>query len=287
MKINIYKAAVIIFVTQALINVILQNNNYMKSYAILQPVYVEWLELILGLVIVLLNLAGVVIIRTLYRKGLEEEKLRSAELKYAGIIEKNQIYRQHHHDLRNHLTVIDGFVHLGKYTELREYLDSYIDSIDDVLLKVNTGVDEVDILLSTKIQEAKQKNVEITLQLNTKITCSKRNIVNLIAIIGNLLNNAIEAVQELDPDLKRVEIIFNADPLEYIFEFTNPLSANEMIPYRNLGAEGFSTKGEDRGQGLTIVRKLAERMKGSIDIDTAGQQFRITIAIPKHHLEAE
>ncbi|WP_368292677.1 sensor histidine kinase [Dehalobacter sp. TBBPA1] len=285
MKINIYKISIFVFVIQALFTVVLLNNSYMKSYSFLQPVHAELLELIFGFIIILLNLAAVVVVKSLYEKGLEEEKLKSTEIKYANLIEQNRIYRQHHHDLKNHLTVIHGLLSLEKYTELSEYLDSYIHSINDVLLKVDTGVDEMDVLLTSKIQEAKHKNIEVNLVLKTKITCSKRHVLDLVGILGNLFNNGIEAVQELDFSSRKISIVFYQDPLEYTFQFINPMSATNANSDRLFVKEGFSTKGEDRGQGLAIVSKLVERLDGSINIDTANHQFRIMVEIPKHNLE--
>ncbi|AHF09636.1 MULTISPECIES: GHKL domain-containing protein [Dehalobacter] len=285
MKINIYKISIFVFVIQALFTVILLNNGYMKSYSFLQPVHAELLELIFGFIIILLNLVAVVVVKSLYMKGLEDEKLKSTEIKYANLIEQNRIYRQHHHDLKNHLTVIHGLLSLEKYTELSEYLDSYIHSINDVLLKVDTGVDEMDILFTSEIQEAKHKNIEVNLVLKTKIKCSKRHVLDLVGILGNLFNNAIEAVQELDLSSRKISIIFYQDPLEYTFQFINPMSATNANSDRLFVKEGFSTKGEDRGQGLAIVSKLVERLDGSINIDTANHQFRIMVEIPKHNLE--
>ncbi|MDA8228062.1 MAG: Spo0B domain-containing protein [Desulfitobacterium hafniense] len=76
--------------------------------------------------IVLLNLVAVVVVRNLYFSGLEAERLKTTALKYSNMVEQNQIYRQHHHDIKNHLTVVLGLLTLGKNVELKEYLDSYL-----------------------------------------------------------------------------------------------------------------------------------------------------------------
>lgn len=51
--------------------------------------------------------------------------------------------------------------------------------------------------------------------------------------------------------------------------------------------EGFSTKQEGRGQGLFIVKRLTERLGGSITIDPIDGKFKLTIEIPRHRLEEE
>lgn len=285
MKINIYKTSIIVFVIQALITVILLNNSYMKSFGFLQPAHAEWLELIFSFIAILLNLVGVVVVRSLYLKELEEEKFKATEIKYINLLEKNRIYHQHHHDLKNHLTVIHGLLNLGEYMELNEYLDSYIDSVNDVLLKVDTGVDEVNILFTSKIQEAKRKNIEVDIVLKTKVKCSKRYVLDLVAILGNILNNAIEAVQELEISSRKITIALYQNPLEYTFEFNNPMVASDSGSDNLFLREGFSTKGEGRGHGLYIVKKLTERMNGSVDIDTTDHQFKTKIQIPRHRLE--
>ncbi|MEA4902312.1 sensor histidine kinase [Desulfitobacterium sp.] len=282
---NIYKTAVAFFAVQSILIVILLNNNYMKDFLYLQSMG-STMELVLGILIVLLNLVAIIVMRILYLSGLEAEQLKTTALKYNHLVEQNQIYRQHHHDLKNHLTVVLGLLQLGKYTELKEYLVSYLRTVNDTMLKIETGMDEIDVLLSAKVNEAKRKDTQVDLIIGNYIKSSRKNILDLVEILGNIINNALEAVQELDPDERIIKLTFQKDPLDYIFECTNALPKSSPNSPELFLREGFSTKqGEGRGNGLFIVKRLSERLGGSVTIDTSEGQFRIKVEIPRHKLE--
>lgn len=285
MKTSIFKTSTCFLVVQSVLIVILLNNNYMKRYSFLQSEISDWLELLLGLIIVFLNLVAVVVIHRLYISSLEAERLKSVALKYENMIEQNQLYRQHHHDLKNHLTVILGLSSQKKDLELDEYLESYLRTVNDALLKTNSGSDELDALLSAKIRDAKRSEIEVNLTILDTLQCNKKNILDLVAIIGNVIDNAHEAVRELEPSQRQVTWSLRKDPVDYIFEFSNPISLTGQITENHFFMEGVSTKSGNRGHGLLITKKLTEKLEGKIAIDTAQGQFKVIIEIPRYRLE--
>ncbi len=287
MRINIYKTAILFFIIQSLLIVLLLNNNYMDRFSFLQSFRSAWADSVFGLLILLFNLVAIVVARYLYITGEEAERLKNASLKHAHMVEQHRIYRQHHHDLKNHLTVIMGLLNLEKYNNLKDYLESYLHTVDDALLKVHTGVGEVDILISSKIEIVRSKGIRIGFNIAARIECSKKNILNLVIIMANVLDNAIEAVQDLDQPLRKISISIEQDQLDYIFIVINPLLSTGLFTPEQFLLEGFSTKHDGRGQGLFIVKGLIERLEGSVYIETRNDQFKITIEIPKHKLQEE
>ncbi|MCB8817576.1 sensor histidine kinase [Desulfosporosinus shakirovi] len=285
MKKNVYKAAMLFFTIQSILITILLNNYYMKKYSFFQLNNPDGVELFLGFIILCLNLVALVVIKRLYISGLEAEQLKMTALKYAHLVEQNQIYRQHHHDIKNHLNVVLGLLSMGKYEELRDYLNTYFRSIDHGLFNIETGLDEIDVLLSSKLALAKSKDILVNLSITTNLRCSRKHILDLVAILGNVLDNALETVQGLDQPQCPVSIHFWQDPLEYNFEVTNSMPTSSPCAPELYFKEGFSTKQEGRGEGLFIVKRLTERLGGSVSVDPGDGQFRVIIEIPMHRLE--
>ncbi|MHB1654731.1 MAG: sensor histidine kinase [Desulfitobacteriaceae bacterium] len=285
MKKNVYNVAILFFTIQSILIVILLNNNYMKKYSFFQLTNPDLLELFFGFIILCLNLVAVFVVRRLYLSGLEAQQLKTTALKYDNLVEQNRIYRQHHHDLKNHLNVVLGLLTLGKYDELNDYLNSYLRTINEGLLKTETGLDEINVLLSSKLYLAKIKEIQVDLIIAASLRCSRKHMLDLVAILGNILDNALEAVQDLDQSKRLVSIYFRQDPLEYIFQIANPLPISSPSELELFLKEGFSTKQEGRGQGLFIVKRLTEKLGGSISVDLGEGQFKVTIEIPKHRLE--
>lgn len=285
MKKNVYYTAILFFTTQSILITILLNNNYMKQYSFFQLNDPDGVELFLGLIILCLNLVAVIVVKKLYLSGLESERLKITALKYAHLVEQNQIYRQHHHDLKNHLNVVLGILTLGKYEELRDYLNSYFHTIDEGVLTIDTGLAEIDVLLSSKLALAKSKEIQVKLTITANLRCSRKHILDLVAILGNVLDNALETVLKLDKPQPPVSIHFWQDPLEYIFEIANSMPTSSRCAPELYFKEGFSTKQEGRGEGLFIVKRLTEKLGGRVSVDPGGGYFRLTLEIPKHRLE--
>jgi len=282
---NVHHIAILFLAFQSLLIVTLANNNYMKVYSFFQISNQDLLESMFGFIIVCLNVVAVAVANKLYHSGLEAQQSKITALKYDNLVEQNRIYRQYHHDLKNHLTVVLGLLTLGKYSELKDYLNSYLQTLNDSLLKIETGLDEIDILLASKFHLAKSQEIKVDLNLQTSLKCSRKHILDLVAILGNVLDNALDAVQDFDQSKRLVSICFRQDPLEYIFQITNPLCSAGPAQSDFYLEEGFSTKGESRGQGLFIVKRLTEKLGGSVAIDASDGYFRVTIEIPKHGLE--
>lgn len=188
-------------------------------------------------------------------------------------------------DVEMLLNVVLGLIVLGKYDELRDYLNSYLHTINDGLLNIETGLDEINILLSSKLVLAKSKEIQVNLTITANLRCSRKHILDLVAVLGNVLDNAIEAVQGLDLPQRLVSVHFWQDPLEYIFEIANPMPTSSPCAPELYFKEGYSTKQEGRGVGLFIVKRLTERLGGRVSVDQGDGQFRVTLEIPKHRLE--
>lgn len=282
MKINIYKTAVLFFIIQTLLIGLLLNNNYMEKYAFFQSARSDIVEPIFGLLILFLNIAALIVVRYLYKSGLEAEQLKTNALKSAYMIEQNRIYRQHHHDLKNNLSVISGLLRQEKYAELKNYLDSFVDSVDDALLKIQSGVDEIDVLISSKIQYARSKRIFVDLRVETSIDVNRKHVIELITILGNVLDNALEAVQANEAPLRTINILIKQDVLDYIFEISNPIQSTLKTNTDQLFEEGFSTKQTGGGQGLFIVKRLTEKLDGQVTVTISDDCFKIKIEIPKY-----
>lgn len=107
----------------------------------------------------------------------------------------------------------------------------------------------------------------IDLQLN--LTCSLQDLqipdVMLIDIIGNVLDNAMDEVLLRKKDETVYLSIFEKE--SYICIHVS--NEHEKIPhavYMEFFEDGYSTKGSDRGIGLTYVKKIVKRFKGNLDV---------------------
>lgn len=103
--------------------------------------------------------------------------------------------RAYKHDFHHHLQVLREYIENGEH----DRAISYIDELDSKLLHVDTllktGNVALDAILSGKIAKAKERQIDITVKANVPDTLTLSD-VELSIIIGNLLDNAIEACEK-------------------------------------------------------------------------------------------
>lgn len=139
-------------------------------------------------------------------------------------------------------------------------------------------------LILGKLSRAKELGVELT--INPESNLEKRNgKINshvLVTIIGNLLENAIEAADSSEKEEKNVEIFIKENEKEVLIEVKDTGVGIKKENISKIFDKGFSTKGTDRGRGLTLLKNVTENLSGKVDVfseEKIGTKF--TVQIPK------
>lgn len=233
-------------------------------------------------VFILYLLKKLFIVRRKYNKmGMEL-------LKFKYLESDLKLYRQHRHDMKNHLLVIYELVQSKKYDELSDYTKSYLDLTSSKLYNVNTGLDELDVLLYNKFDLAKSNNINIEYHCFTTLSAHYNTMIDLISIISNLLDNSIEANMKIVNSNDRViSVNVDSDQLDYSFVITNAFLLDTNTIDSNFVTDGFTTKLDavNHGLGLSIVDKLVAKYDGHISFEIFNDMFyQVKIEIPKHML---
>ncbi|GLC87031.1 ATP-binding protein [Lysinibacillus piscis] len=183
------------------------------------------------------------------------------------------------HDFINHIQVINGFLQLDRPEQAQQYLFSLSKEVQAIKsLKLNIDNPGLSILLQTKKLTAQNHHIdmEFTIMQND---FSKIKTTDLIKVLSNLIDNAMDATSELPEEQRKITIRCCAHDTHYEFEVTNtgPTIANVDMIFK----KGFSTKraeqGKVRGQGLFIVKEIVHKYDGRIDIHSS--KSSVTTAI--------
>ena len=119
--------------------------------------------------------------------------------------EVENMYRQTRgwrHDYRNHIQTMKAYLSMGRYEELAAYLDQLDMDLSQVDTVVKTGNVMVDAVLNSKISVARAKQITV----EAKATVPRQLAVaevDLCVILGNLLDNAIEACMGIKEESRR------------------------------------------------------------------------------------
>lgn len=180
--------------------------------------------------------------------------------------------RKFRHDYVNILSSISAYLDQEDVNGLKKYfyesiypLDKAIENKDFKLgLLKNIEIIELKGLLSMKLIRAQELNLNVNVDIVEPISNINMDIVDLVRILGILLDNAIEAA--LESDEKKVEIgIIKKDPTVIIIVI-NSFKGNSLQVSR-MFTEGFSTKGENRGLGLSNMKQILNQYK-NVTLDT-------------------
>lgn len=195
-------------------------------------------------------------------KRIEVEYL----IKYTEEIQNNyQELRQFKHDYLNILSSLEYFIQQNDLKQLEEYYYSKIQKTGQQITIQSSEIEnlknleseEIKSILMMKLLLIRQKNIQFSIEIPETIsTFASVDIVILVRILGIILDNAIEAVEH--DENGKIEIgIFCIDDSK-LFVIKNSLK-EPIPPLHQLKKEGFSTKGENRGLGLTNVDNLAQQ----------------------------
>ncbi|MBN2794819.1 MAG: GHKL domain-containing protein [Clostridia bacterium] len=275
-----------------LIYFIIVSSAIMMTYALMfntsNDVHVRRLLMIPLLIVIffITNIFALYLLKRIFILNRRYEKSEMELLKYQYLESDLKLYRQHRHDMKNHLIIIYEMVKDKKYDDLEDYTQQYIKKTSNKLMNIHSGVDELDILFYNKIDLAKQSNIPLDFRCNSQMSIHHSAIIDVVSILSNLLDNAIDANRAImNPKDRMISINIDEDQLDYIFVITNAFTPSSDVS--SFVKDGFTTKQDYRnhGLGLGIIHKLVDRYKGKIYIDVFNNKFyQVKIELPKHFL---
>jgi two-component system, LytTR family, sensor histidine kinase AgrC len=276
-----YYKIILILVLQMMLLTVFVTNSFMKNHVYVFSKMNGQIEMVLGLIMFSFSFNSIFVVKKLYLTAKENHLYCVNKLKFGHIEEQSRIHQRHKHDLLNHLNILGVLAHEEKWSDLKRYLSDYITDINNVPISIDTGLKEMDILLYSKINNARKMGIHTTFKCTALISCKKnRNIINLISIFSNLLDNAIEA-SALTKE-KSLSIFISEDPLDYSFIIENSCSIDTTL--KEAIQKGISTKGVGRGQGLNIVKSLVKKLEGNLNPHFANDRLNFQLELPKHNL---
>lgn len=195
--------------------------------------------------------------------------------------------RSQTHEFANKLYTITGLTRLGKKEQVLEFIeketliqqhwmDSLLDEIEDPY---------VSGLLVGKLNQASELQIDVTIQPGSQLltSLSDKNRQALLTAIGNLLDNAFDAVYDERTISRNISISFTDIGQDILFEIDDSGPGIEESSIDEIFIKGFTTKkGAGRGFGLALTKQAIDLVNGSLTIETSelgGTYF--VVSIPK------
>ena len=196
------------------------------------------------------------------------------------ITEVEHIYSQirgWRHDYHNHMQVLKAHLYMEQYDSIEVYLDNLAADLSQVDTIIKSGNVMIDAILNSKLSLARAREIRINAKAMVPKALSISEI-DLCIIIGNLLDNAMEASQRL-PDSKDrfIRVYIDIIKTHLYISVSNSLEGAVM----RSGQAYLSTK-EQPGHGFGLMRidKIAEKYGGYINRQHEEGVFVTEIMLP-------
>ncbi len=214
-----------------------------------------------------------------YQEKMEKNLLmlqNNAYMKQLDIIHQSESsLKIARHDMKNHILALQTLIETDKKTMALQYIQNICQLINNKEEYASSGHPEIDSLLNYKISEAKNWDIEVNINL---IIPFKLNIqsFDLVVIIGNLFDNAIEAVLKLNRN-RKITAFIELDRNVLYITFSNPFQGR--LQYNNQELKTTQSDAENHGLGLGSVKKAIEKYNGIMNIVNSDNTFNVDVLL--------
>lgn len=202
------------------------------------------------------------------------------------------VLRAQTHEFNNLLYTISGLLQLGSIDEAIELITSETSSQQEMIHFISKQIPDplIGALLLGMHNRAKELKINFLIHPDSRLNelSPAINRQQIVILLGNVIQNALEAVNDPRVEDKQVECYISDTGKEILFEVEDSGNGIEETLREQIFQHGFSTKqGGNRGIGLAKVKSMVEEMGGYIlvgESELGGALF--TISLPKERSES-
>lgn len=204
-----------------------------------------------------------------------EQQIRMYANQFDIINQTRQNIQSFRHDMKNHLSLLNIFLTNNEHEKAADYIKSLNEVLENEREYVKTGNIEIDSILNYKLEQAERF---IGCKTDIQIDVPDQSFMSgfdLNILLGNLLDNALEAVSKADDKFLDIRIRYTKDIL-YISIY-NTFDGNISIKDNRLS----STKKNigNHGVGLENIKKIVEKYEGTINIEHNNHLFKADLIL--------
>lgn len=193
------------------------------------------------------------------------------EERYTEMMKTHQVI----HDMKNHLLVIRNMERANQWDELHNYLEEISRDIFDDSAEIWTGNRMADLILNSKKRQADSEGIAFSIDSNIigVIPFTDRETISLL---GNLLDNAIEACKRMKSAEKWVNIRINRKHHLFYIEIANSIEERPKEKEHQL----ISTKTDKglHGYGLKNVQQIVHKYDGTYSYQIKENSFLTSLS---------
>lgn len=204
-------------------------------------------------------------------RQLLQLKDRMLEEQIACLEENYELKRKQVHDNIQQNLLLKGYLQQGKVEEAYQYLEKLQEGLRKTQIKGETGITPIDIMLHYKRERAEMLGIKIVTDIEVYFCPMEHD--DICILLGNLLDNAIEAAVELEEEQRKINLKLQTINCMFLLSIENGYRGK-----RRLWEGKYITtkqKREGHGIGLKSSHQIVRKYGGSFQIKDDGSVFRV------------
>ena len=165
---------------------------------------------------------------------------------------------------------------VGGLIKSQKYLQEITIDLESTMPVARTGIHALDMILWNKISLAKENSITLQPAIDGMLTGLQITDYELCSLLGNLLDNAIEAVQKLPEENRQISLRIGRQ-LDMLCIFCE----NPFATIQKEGNRFITLKADhqNHGLGLRQVKHIAHKYNGTVDIKTEDNIFSVSVLL--------
>ena len=219
------------------------------------------------------------------------KQLRTLRLKYTAIDSQQlqfnetfQLIRKERHDYLKHIAAIQYLLEKNEYDKTKTYINSIVNQFEETNLSIKGEHGAIASVLHTNFKRARDKNIAINYLLEVPISNMPISSAQLVELLGNILENAIDACEEWQTttgDQGIVELSLRKRSGLFLLTCQN---STPILPVKVADelfmSTGITTKEGHEGLGTIIIQTIVQKHHGHLEYTAEKNMFTLTCKIP-------
>ena len=191
-------------------------------------------------------------------------------------------FRKLKHNHANTIYSIYGYIQENDIEGLKSYYSEIMEETGRMDNNVLLVIQKIKIyaifgLIWSKVREAEAAGIKIAMQVPNEVASVGMKLKDLCDVLGNYLDNAIEAAAKSED--KSIDIFLGDDEDYLTVRIKNTFAI--MVDTEKIYEKGFSTKGKGRGHGLPITEQILSQYHNLLHNTIIGNKMFIQELIIK------
>lgn len=208
-----------------------------------------------------------------FETELLEQKIQFYSNQLSIIMQSEERTKALRHDMKHHINELKIMANKYRSEEMEHYLESMQEFLQNPEEIVSSGNLEIDSVLNYMLQRAKEELK--TVNVKVLLPEDMRHFFDINVLLGNLIENAIDAAKQTSRKYLSVDISLKKGIL--FIQIDNSYLPNEMLNKNTQGSQPIATPARKKhlGLGLKNVKRIIDAHNGSMEITKKDDVFSV------------